>query len=143
MQELIKKQFDFKSSTEDMRKEPDPFRNLIDEFGEDGTGATTDTAIAATKYTVALGTTLLIDSIDIEADVETLVYMKKSVDEDVSIIRQYKLASKGNLDIKYPTPLSIVGTASGTATETFVQAHIKQPSIGRVSVGYNGRLIES
>lgn len=139
----IKRLFDHKASTEDIRKESDITRNIIDEFGEDAAGNTADTAIAATKYTVAEGDTLLIDSIDIESDVESVVYLKKSVATVVSILRQYKLPAKGHLNIEYPTPFSIDGTASGASTETFVQVHIKQPVADRISAGYNGRLIET
>ena len=139
----IKRLFDHKAATEDIRKESDTTRNLIDEFGEDAAGNTADTAIAATKYTVAEGDTLLIDSIDIESDVESVVYLKNSVATVVSILRQYKLPAKGHLSIDYPTPFSVAGTASGASTETFVQVHIKQPVAGRISAGYNGRLIET
>lgn len=139
----IKRLFDHKASTEDIRKESDITRNIIDEFGEDAAGNTADTAIAATKYTVAEGDTLLIDSIDIESDVESVVYLKKSVATVVSILRQYKLPAKGHLNIDYRTPFSIDGTASGASTETFVQVHIKQPVADRISAGYNGRLIET
>jgi len=143
MESYIKKLFDHKAVTEDIRKEPDPLRNLIDEFGEDAAGNIADTAIAATKYTVAEGDTLLIDSIDIDSDVESVVYLKKSVATVVSILRQYKLPAKGHLNLDYRTPFSIDGTASGVSTETFVQVHIKQPVAGRISSGYNGRLIET
>jgi len=139
----IKRLFDHKAVTEDIRKESDPTRNLIDEFGEDAAGNIADTAIAATKYTVALGDTLLIDSIDIESDVESVVYLKVSIATSVSILRQYKLPAKGHLNIEYPTPFAIAGTASGASTETFVQVHIKQPVAGRISAGYNGRLIKT
>ena len=139
----IRRLFDHKAATEDIRKESDVTRNIIDEFGEDAAGNTADTAIAATKYTVAEGDTLLIDSIDIESDVESVVYLKKSVATVVSILRQYKLPAKGHLNIDYRTPFSIDGTASGASTETFVQVHIKQPVADRISAGYNGRLIET
>jgi hypothetical protein len=141
--EYIRRLFDHKAATEDIRKESDATRNIIDEFGEDAAGNTADTAIAATKYTVAEGDTLLIDSIDIESDVESVVYLKKSVATVVSIMRQYKLPAKGHLNIEYPTPFSVDGTASGASTETFVQVHIKQPVADRISAGFNGRLIET
>ena len=143
MIEYMKKLFDHKAVTDDIRKESDPDRNHVDEWGEDAAGNTADTAIAATKYTVAEGDTILIDSIDIESDVKSVVYLKKSVGTTVSIIRQFKLPAEGHLNIEYPTGFSIAGTASGTATETFVQLHIKQAVAGRISAGYNGRIIET
>lgn len=143
MEKYLKKMFDHKAATEDIRKESDPTRNLIDKFEEDAAGNTADTALAATKYIVAEGDTLLITDIDIESDVESVVYLKKSVATVVSIIRQYKLASKGDIGRDYRTPISIVGTTSGASTETFVQVHIKQPVADRISAGFNGRLIET
>jgi hypothetical protein len=143
METYIKSLYNHKATTEDIHKEPDTDRNLVDEFGEDAAGNTADTAIAATKYTVAEGDTLMIASVDIESDVESVVYLKKSVATTVSILRQYKLAAKGHLNVEYQIPFSVAGTASGTATETFVQLFIKQPVAGRISAGFNGRLIET
>lgn len=137
------KYYDHKAPTEDLRKESDPNRNIISKFDEDAAGNTADTALAGTKYIVAEGDTLLISDIDIESDVESIVYLKKSVATTVSIVRQYKLSGKGHLTTSYCTPFSIAGTASGTATETFVQLYIKQPSADRISAGFSGRLIET
>ena len=151
MQEHIEELYDFSATVHDIRKKIDPNRNLIDKFAEDADGATTpDTAEVLlagadhdTKYVVGYGATLLVGSIDVESDVESIVYLKKSIATTVTIVRQFKLASKGHLHIDFPNPFSFEGTADGTSTETFVELWYAQPSAGRISAGYNGRLIES
>jgi len=146
MQELIKKLFDFKSTVEDMRKEPDRYRNIIQKYAVDaGVGSPgTPDELAATAYTVAENTTLLIDEIDVDAEVETYVTLEVSVDNGSTwaVQRRWRLASKGHLPRSYRTPFSFTGTASG-ATATIVKMWFDQPSAGVMSAGWNGRLIES
>lgn len=146
MQELIRKCFDFKSTVEDMRKEPDPFRNIIQKYDVDAGVAlpATPDELAATAYTVAENTTLLIDEIDIDAEVETYVTLEVSVDNGSTwaVQRRWRLASKGHIGRSYATPFSFTGTSAGV-TATIVKMWFDQPSAGIMSAGWNGRLIES
>ena len=143
MDEHIEELYDFESTVHDIRKKSDPNRNLIDKYDKDDTGATSSTELAGTKYIIGYGATLLVGSIDVESDVESIVYLKKSIATTVTIVRQFKLASKGHLHIDFQTPFSFEGTADGTADETFVELFYLQPTAGRISAGWNGRLIES
>jgi len=147
VQELIKKQFDFKSTTDDMRKESDPCRNIIQKYGVDANGVAspnTPDELADTAYTVEENTTLLIDEIDIESAVETYATLEVSVDNgsNWTVHRRWRLASKGHIGRSYNTPFSFTGTASGV-TATIVKMWFDQPSAGAISAGWNGRLIES
>jgi hypothetical protein len=145
--QLTNMQFDFRSATHDFRRVPDIFRNIVQKFEEDATGVAapgTPDELAATVYTVEEGTTLLIGSIDVEADVETRAILEVSVDNGGSYagVRQFELASKGQLNLEYRIPFSFTGTAAG-ANATKVRLSFDQDVAGRMSAGYIGRLIES
>ena len=146
MDEHIEELYDFEANVHDIRKKPDPNRNLIDKFDEsNGIGSSgTYEELANTAYTVEENTTLLIDDIDIEADVETYVTLKVSVNNGGAwgIQRRWRLASKGQLSRSYNTPFSFTGTPSGD-TATIVKMWFDQPVAGAMSAGWNGRLIES
>ena len=147
MDEYMEYLYDFKSSVYDIRKKPDPNRNIIQKWDEDTDGVAspgTPDALAGTAYTVAEDTTLLIDDIDIESTVETYVTLEVSTDNGSTwtVQRRWRLASKGHLSRSFNTPLSFTGTASG-ATATIVKMFFDQPSAGAMSAGWNGRLIES
>jgi hypothetical protein len=147
MDEIMEKQYDFLATTNDIRRVPDPYRNIIQKFEEDADGVAvpgTPDPLAATVYEVLENNTLLISSVDVEADVETIVYLEVSTDNGVTYtaVRQFKLASKGELQLSYIDPFSFTGTASG-ATATKVRLSFDQPGSDRMSAGFNGRLIES
>lgn len=146
MEEIIEKMFDFKSTTEDIRKNPDRYRNIIQKYAVDAGVASPGTPdeLATTAYTVEENTTLLIDEIDIDAALETYVTLEVSTDNGSTwaVQRRWRLASKGHLGRSYNTPFSFTGTASG-ATATIVKMWFDQPVAGVMSAGWNGRIIES
>lgn len=142
MVQKYRKQFhDPKATAEDFRYEEDPNRNLQSDYEEDTTGNTTETALTD-AFTVTDGYTLLIYHIDLEADVESSLYLKKSADggDSWSYVRQWKLSSKGHLARDYNTaPFSF----EGDGTNVQVQLYFKQPVAGRISGGWNGRYIKT
>lgn len=132
---------DPKSLTEDFRYEEDPDRNLQADYKADATGNVAETVLTD-AFTVEDGYTLLIHHIDIESDVETLLKLKKTIDAGTNwtILRQFKLASKGMLERDYvKSPFSF----TGSGTDVQVRLYYIQPVAGRVSGGWNGKYIKT